>query len=77
MSLQIASRWFESEHLADGVTRIWEPHVIRVMQCNIWHVRGRTRDLLIDTGLGISSLREADPCTNSLTASCTRTKRTS
>lgn len=59
MALQIAARWFEFERLSDGVTRIWEPHVIRVMQCNIWHVQGRTRDLLIDTGMGIANLREA------------------
>jgi glyoxylase-like metal-dependent hydrolase (beta-lactamase superfamily II) len=59
MTLPIADRWFEFERLSDEVTRIWEPHVIRVMQCNIWHVRGRTRDLLIDSGMGIASLREA------------------
>jgi glyoxylase-like metal-dependent hydrolase (beta-lactamase superfamily II) len=59
MRLQIADRWFDYERLSDGITRIWEPHVIRVMQCNIWHVRGRDRDLLIDTGMGIASLREA------------------
>jgi glyoxylase-like metal-dependent hydrolase (beta-lactamase superfamily II) len=59
MTLRIADRWFEWERLADGVTRIWEPHVIRVEQCNIWHVRGRARDLLVDTGMGIASLRDA------------------
>ena len=59
MSLQIADRWFEFERVSDGITRIWEPHVIRVMQCNIWHVRGRDRDLIIDTGMGIASLAEA------------------
>src|SRR6202051_2139492 len=59
MTLQIADRWFEYERLTDGITRIWEPHVIRVMQCNIWHVRGRDRDLLIDTGMGIASLHDA------------------
>jgi glyoxylase-like metal-dependent hydrolase (beta-lactamase superfamily II) len=59
MTLRIADRWFEWEHLTDGVTRLWEPHVIRVEQCNIWHVRGRQRDLLIDTGMGIASLRTA------------------
>jgi glyoxylase-like metal-dependent hydrolase (beta-lactamase superfamily II) len=59
MSLRIAERWFEYERLPEGVTRIWEPHVIRVMQCNIWHVRGRDRDLLIDTGMGIASLHDA------------------
>ena len=59
MTLRIADRWFEWERLADGITRIWEPHVIRVMQCNIWHVRGRDRDLIIDTGMGIASLAQA------------------
>src|ERR1700722_18995824 len=59
MPLQIAHRWFEYERLPDGITRIWEPHVIRVMQCNICHVRGRDRDLLIDTGMGIASLHDA------------------
>jgi glyoxylase-like metal-dependent hydrolase (beta-lactamase superfamily II) len=57
--LQVAERWFEIERLADDITRIWEPHVIRVAQCNIWHVRGRDRDLLIDTGMGIASLADA------------------
>jgi glyoxylase-like metal-dependent hydrolase (beta-lactamase superfamily II) len=59
MGLQIAERWFEFETLTDGIIRIWEPHVIRVAQCNIWHVRGRDRDLLIDTGMGIASLSDA------------------
>ena len=59
MGLQVASHWFEFESLSDGVTRLWEPHVIRVMQCNIWHIRGRDRDLLVDTGMGLASLREA------------------
>jgi len=59
MSLQIADRWFDFKHLSDDITLIWEPHVIRVAQCNIWHVRGRDRDLLIDTGMGIASLAEA------------------
>ncbi|MGB1101560.1 MAG: alkaline phosphatase family protein, partial [Pontimonas sp.] len=37
----------------------WEPHVDPLIRCNIWHVRGRDRDMLIDTGLGIASLRNA------------------
>jgi len=59
MTLRIADRWFEYERLSNGITRIWEPHVIRVMQCNIWHVRGRDRDLVVDTGMGIASLHDA------------------
>jgi glyoxylase-like metal-dependent hydrolase (beta-lactamase superfamily II) len=59
MKLPIASHWFEFERLADGITRIWEPHVIRVMQCNVWHVQGRDRDLIIDTGMGLANLTHA------------------
>lgn len=59
MGLEIATRWFDLERLAEGITRLWEPHVIRVMQCNIWHVQGRDRDLIIDTGMGIASLTQA------------------
>jgi len=59
MPLQIAQRWFEIRRVSDDITQLWEPHVIPLMRCNIWHVRGRDRDLLIDTGMGIASLREA------------------
>ncbi|MEN0106431.1 MAG: MBL fold metallo-hydrolase [Pseudomonas sp.] len=59
MPLKIAERWFERTTLADGITLLWEPHVHPMLRCNIWHVRGRQRDLLIDTGMGIASLRDA------------------
>lgn len=58
MTFKIASQWFERAGLSDGITHIWEPHVPALLRCNIWHVRGRDRDLVIDTGLGIASLRE-------------------
>lgn len=57
--LPVADRWFESRRISDGITLLWEPHVVPLMRCNIWHVRGRERDLLVDTGMGIASLREA------------------
>ncbi|MFA5119781.1 MBL fold metallo-hydrolase [Zavarzinia sp.] len=57
--LPIAERWFESRRIDDDVTLLWEPHVVPLMRCNIWHVRGRDRDLVIDTGMGVASLREA------------------
>lgn len=59
MTLQIADRWFEFERISDDITRIWEPHTILLMRCNIWHVRGRDCDLMIDTGFGVASLRDA------------------
>lgn len=59
MALQIADRWFEIRRVDDGITLLWEPHVIPLMRCNIWHLRGRDRDLLVDSGMGICSLKEA------------------
>ncbi len=57
--LPIAERWFETRRISDDITLLWEPHVTPLMRCNIWHVRGRDRDLMIDTGMGIVSLRAA------------------
>ena len=57
--LPIAERWFEITRISDDITLLIEPHVVPLMRCNIWHVRGRDRDLLIDTGMGIASLRDA------------------
>ena len=49
----IAPDWFRIETRSDGVTHIWEPHVDPDIRCNIWHVRGRERDLLVDSGMGL------------------------
>jgi glyoxylase-like metal-dependent hydrolase (beta-lactamase superfamily II) len=37
----------------------WEPHIHPWYRANIWHVAGRDLDLLIDTGMGIGSLKAA------------------
>lgn len=58
MVLQVADHWFETRRLADDVTLIWEPHVSPDVRCNIWHVRGRDRDLLLDSGMGVVKLRD-------------------
>jgi glyoxylase-like metal-dependent hydrolase (beta-lactamase superfamily II) len=61
--MQIATRetWFESRGVGDDITWIYEPFVTEYYRCNIWHVRGRDRDLLIDSGMGVVSLREQIP----------------
>jgi glyoxylase-like metal-dependent hydrolase (beta-lactamase superfamily II) len=59
MTLHVAENWFKWVALDDGVTLIWEPHADPLIRCNIWHVRGEGRDLLVDSGLGIASLSEA------------------
>lgn len=43
----------------DVVTLLTEPSVHPLLRCNIWHVRSRRHDLLVDTGLGVASLSEA------------------
>ncbi len=57
-TLEIAERWFERRRVSDDITLLWEPHVHRFIRCNIWHVRGRDADLLVDTGLGMASLKD-------------------
>jgi glyoxylase-like metal-dependent hydrolase (beta-lactamase superfamily II) len=53
----VAERWFERHRVDDDVTLLREPHVDPLARCNIWHVRGRDRDLVIDMGMGVMSLR--------------------
>ena len=53
--------WYEAVPFADGVSLIHEPWIKPFFRCNMWHVRGRDRDLLVDTGLGHFPLRANMP----------------
>jgi len=57
--LPIADRWFARRELDEGLTLLWEPHVHPLLRCNIWRVAGRDASLLVDSGLGLASLRQA------------------
>jgi glyoxylase-like metal-dependent hydrolase (beta-lactamase superfamily II) len=59
MTLKIAEHWFERRRIDADITLLWEPQVLPLMRCNIWHLRGRDRDLMIDTGMGYASLIDA------------------
>jgi glyoxylase-like metal-dependent hydrolase (beta-lactamase superfamily II) len=59
MALRVAHPWFSAEDAGGGVTRLWEPHVDELLTSNVWHVRGRDRDLLVDSANGIGALRGA------------------
>jgi glyoxylase-like metal-dependent hydrolase (beta-lactamase superfamily II) len=62
MDLRIGpNEWYETLRFADGVTLIHEPWIKPFFRCNMWHVRGRDRDLLFDSGLGHFSLRAHVP----------------
>ncbi len=56
-----AARWYETVRFGDGVTLIHEPWIKPFYRCNIWHVSGRDRDLLFDSGLGHFSLKRHVP----------------
>lgn len=49
---------FETLKLSDKVSLIQETGVANFMRCNIWHVSGRDFDLVIDTGMGLESLKD-------------------
>ncbi len=55
----VTGPWYERRRVDDAITLLWEPHVVPLMRCNIWHVAGRDRDLLVDTGMGVASLCDA------------------
>ena len=56
-SLPVREPWFERRDTGDGITLVTEPAVHPFLRCNIWHVAGRDRDLVVDAGLGLAPLR--------------------
>jgi glyoxylase-like metal-dependent hydrolase (beta-lactamase superfamily II) len=59
---QIATQdWYRTRVIADGITFIDEPYIQEFYRCNIWHVRGRDRDMLVDSGMGVVSLTDWVP----------------
>lgn len=57
MQIATADAWYRTESVGEGVTHIFEPWIDPFYRCNLWHVRGRDRDLLVDSGMGVVSLR--------------------
>jgi glyoxylase-like metal-dependent hydrolase (beta-lactamase superfamily II) len=53
--------WFRVRPVTETLSRIDEPSVHEVLRANIWHLRGRYRDLVVDAGVGVASLREHVP----------------
>ncbi|PIL19722.1 hypothetical protein P775_13230 [Puniceibacterium antarcticum] len=53
--------WWRVTRLDDGISLIDEPHILPFYRCNCWHVRGPDGDLLVDSGMGVVSLRDWVP----------------
>ena len=54
---RVADARFHRDRIADDLYLISEPHYNCFNRPNIWLVRGRDADMLVDTGLGVSSLK--------------------
>ena len=65
-----AANWYETIRMSDDITLIHEPWIKPFFRCNMWHVRGRDRDLLFDTGLGHFSLRSHVPLVTERSLTC-------
>lgn len=55
--------WYRLSEQPDGVLRITEPFVDPYYSANLYFVRGRDRDLLVDAGMGIMPLKPVLPLT--------------
>lgn len=53
--------WYERHEAGDGVVRISEPHTDPLVRANLWWLRGTDRDLVVDAGLGVVTLRQEIP----------------
>jgi glyoxylase-like metal-dependent hydrolase (beta-lactamase superfamily II) len=56
-SKSVCDQWFSTRKINDGLYLITEPHYYWYNRANLWLIKGQKQDLLIDTGLGVSSLR--------------------
>ena len=57
LGLPVVADWFSLTWVTGGIAMLTEPHVNGLMRANLWYVRGRERDLLVDTGNGAAPLR--------------------
>lgn len=55
--IPVCEGWFSTQKISDELYLITEPHYYWFNRANLWLIKGQTQDLLIDTGLGVCSLR--------------------
>lgn len=59
--LPVAADWFTVDEISPVLGLVREPHVRPLLAANTWVVHGRDRDLVVDSGLGVASLRAGVP----------------
>jgi glyoxylase-like metal-dependent hydrolase (beta-lactamase superfamily II) len=55
---KVCDSWFATQQIDEGLYLITEPYYYSYNRANLWLIKGRDQDLLIDTGLGVASLRQ-------------------
>lgn len=58
VSQSVCSSWFTTQRICDDLYLITEPHYYWYNRANLWLIKGQTQDVLVDTGLGVASLRQ-------------------
>lgn len=58
VGLQATGRFHKTFRITDTISLIQETGIANFMRCNIWHARGRDFDLVVDTGMGLSPLKD-------------------
>ena len=54
--LPVAPDWFRLTWVTGRTAVLTEPHMDELLRANIWYLRGRERDLVVDTGNGVGRL---------------------
>lgn len=57
--LPVVDHWFTIDEVSPGIHLLTEPYCHRLVRANCFFVTGRDRNLLVDTGMGIASMRAA------------------
>ena len=55
-ALPVAADWFSLTWVTARTAVISEPHMDDLLRAGLWYLRGRDRDLLVDTGNGVGAL---------------------
>lgn len=55
-ALPVAADWFSLTWVTARTAMITEPHMDDLLRAGLWYLRGRDRDLLVDTGNGVGAL---------------------
>jgi glyoxylase-like metal-dependent hydrolase (beta-lactamase superfamily II) len=55
---KVCDSWFLTQKIDQELYLITEPHYHWYNRANLWLIKGRDQDLLVDTGLGVASLRQ-------------------